>query len=69
MASAMFNQEAQSGTVSAFAAAQPAAATMSMLKQNIQDGTILALPATQPSATPLLIFRQERLVEDITISL
>jgi hypothetical protein len=69
MASAVFSQEAQSGTVSALAAAQPAAATMSMLRQNIQDGTISALPATQPSATPLLIFGQERLVEDITISL
>jgi hypothetical protein len=51
MASAVFSQEAQSGTVSALASAQPAAATISA------------------SATPLLIFGQERLIEDITISL
>jgi hypothetical protein len=65
----VFSQEAQSGTVSALASAQPAAASMSVLKQDIQDRTISALPATESSATPLLIFGQERLIEDITISL
>jgi hypothetical protein len=51
MASAVFSQEAQSGTVSALASAQLAAVTISA------------------SVTPLLIFGQERLIEDITISL
>jgi len=61
----VFSQEAQSGTVSALAATQPATAAMSVLRQEIQDRTISALKS---SAAPMVI-SEEQLVEDITISL
>jgi hypothetical protein len=69
IASIVFSQEAQSGTVSAFVFAQPITASISVLKQDIQDRTIFVLLAIKLSTIPLLIFKQERLIKDITISL
>jgi hypothetical protein len=79
-AAPIFSQEVRHGAVSALPDIQLSPILMFseenhvMFSQETQSGAVSALrqtvqDRTQPSTTPLLVFGQERLIQDITISL